>query len=299
MTNKLYTLKDWKNDRVLKVKIGQYVDYGVINQLIEDVPPLTYANGIFQPGEAYDHNVKTGELLYQTFVEDGGYKYIGLCPEGSTVDETKDSYGYQHNRNKNNIQENKKHMKITEKELHNLINECVQEYIQENQLNEGFGDWLKGWGNVGKQDAQAVGSAINNKYQQAKNAVNNKYNQVKQGFNDRREMVGQYNQKMDMAKAMDKHTKMVNKIMPTLQELKTTLQTDKTLNSKQRGYLNSAIRFLNTFIQTLQQQGKQYRNDANAVFNPQQPQQTQSGIAAESVKRLEKIIKESIKRNLK
>jgi hypothetical protein len=29
-------------------------------------------------------------------------------------------------------------MKITEKELHNLISECVQEYIQENQLNGGF-----------------------------------------------------------------------------------------------------------------------------------------------------------------
>lgn len=135
MTNKLYTLKDWRNDRVLKVQIGQYVDYGVINQLIEDVPPLTYSNGIFQVGEAYDHNVKTGEPLYQTFVEEGGYRYVGLCPEGSTVDETKDSYGYQRDINKNNIQENKKHMKITEKELHSLIRECVQEYIQENQLN--------------------------------------------------------------------------------------------------------------------------------------------------------------------
>lgn len=190
-------------------------------------------------------------------------------------------------------------MKITEKELHNLISECVQEYIQENQEQEGFGDWLKGWGNVGKQDAQSVGSAINNKYQQTKNAVSDKYNQVKQGFNDRKEKVGQYSQKMDMAKAMDKHTKMVNKIMPTLKELKTTLQTDGTLNSKQRGYLSSAIRFLNTFIQTLQQQGQQYRNDANAVFNPQQTQQSQPAIAAESTKRLEKIIKESIKRNLK
>lgn len=143
MTNKLYTLKDWRNDRVLKVKIGQYVDYGVINQLMEDVPPLTYNNGVFQVGEAYDHNIKTGEPLYQTFVEDGGYRYVGLCPEGSTVDETKDSYGYQRDINKNNIQENKKHMKITEKELHNLISECVQEYIQEKKLERIIKESIK------------------------------------------------------------------------------------------------------------------------------------------------------------
>lgn len=291
MTNKLYTLKDWRNDRVLKVKIGQYVDYGVINQLMEDVPPLTYSNGIFQVGEAYDHNVKTGEPLYQTFVEDGGYRYVGLCPEGSTVDETEKSYGYQRDRNKNNIQENKKHMKITEKELHNLISECVQEYIQENQENE-WGEKFKGWLNIGKEDATEA-------YNNVKGAVNDKVQQVKTGFNNRKERVNNYSQKIQQAKTLEKHTKIVNKIMPTLQELKTTLKTDNTLNSKQRGYLNSAIRFLNTFIQTLQQQGQQYRDDANAVFNQQQPQQNQPGVAAESTKRLEKIIKESIKRNLK
>lgn len=291
MTNKLYTLKDWRNDHVLKVQIGQYVDYGVINQLMEDVPPLTYNDGIFQVGEPDDQNVKTGELLFKTFIEDGGYRYVGLCPEGSTVDETKDSYGYQRDRNKNNIQENKKHMKITEKELHNLISECVQEYIQENQENE-WGETLKGWLNIGKEDAEKA-------YNNVKGAVNDKVQQVKTGFNDRKERVNNYSQKIQQAKTLEKHTKIVNKIMPTLQELKTTLKTDNTLNSKQRGYLNSAIRFLNTFIQTLQQQGQQYRDDANAVFNQQQPQQNQPGVAAESTKRLEKIIKESIKRNLK
>lgn len=137
MSNKLYTLKDWRNDHVLKIKIGQYVDYGVINQLMDGLPPLTYNDGIFQVGEPDDQNVKTGELLFKTFIEDGGYRYVGLCPEGSTVDETKDSYGYQRDINKNNIQENKKHMKITEKELHNLISECVQEVLLENEQEEG------------------------------------------------------------------------------------------------------------------------------------------------------------------
>jgi hypothetical protein len=299
MTNKLYTLKDWRRDRILKIEIGQYVDYGVIDALMDGLPPLTYSDGIFQVGEPDDQNVRTGELLYKTFVDDGGYRYVGICPEGSTVDETKESYAYQgisslnldnnnNNNNNNNIQENKKHMKITEKELHNLINECVQDYIQENQLNEGFLNKLKGWGNVASQDAQDVGTAINNKYKQ-----------LKDGFTKRKEKVGNYNTKMNNAKAMDKHAKMVNKIMPTLRELQTTLKTDNTLDAKQRKYLSSAISFLNTFVRTLQQQGQQYRDEANAVFNPQQPQEGQTNIAAESVKRLEKIITESIKRNLK
>lgn len=167
MSNKLYTLKDWRNDHVLKIKIGQYVDYGVINQLMDGLPPLTYNDGIFQVGEPDDQNVKTGELLFKTFIEDGGYRYVGLCPEGSTVDETKDSYGYQRDRNKNNIQENKKHMKITEKELHNLISECVQEVLMENQQDElsfgqigAAGSTLFGKGNGGIRER--LGKSIQN-----------------------------------------------------------------------------------------------------------------------------------------
>lgn len=289
MSNKLYTLKDWRNDHVLKVKIGQYVDYGVINQLMDGLPPLTYDNGIFQPGEPYDHNIKTGELLFRTFVEDGGYRYVGLCPEGSTVDETKDSYGYQRDINKNNIQENKKHMKITEKELHNLINECVREYIQENQLNEGFFDKL---GFLGRSGANAVGNAA----QKVGNAVSGAYNKAKTAVNNYTNDMNTYSQNMDQAKAMDKHQKMVNKIMPTLNTLQATLK-DGSLTPEQQGSLSSAIESLQTFIQTLQNQAKQYRDTANAVFNKNQGQQGQT--QNESVKRLEKIIKESIKRNLK
>lgn len=289
MSNKLYTLKDWRKDRVLKVKIGQYVDYGVINQLMDGLPPLTYDNGIFQPGEPYDHNIKTGELLFRTFVEDGGYRYVGLCPEGSTVDESKDSYGYQRDINKNNIQENKKHMKITEKELHNLISECVQEYIQENQLNEGFWNAM---GFLGKSGANAVGNAA----QKVGNAVSGAYNKAKTAVNNYTQDMNTYSQNMDQAKAMDKHAKMVNKIMPTLRELQTTLNTDQTLSQEQKGSLSSAIQSLEAFVQTLNQQSQTYRDSANAVFN-KQPQQTAQ--QNESVKRLEKIIKESIKRNLK
>lgn len=264
MTNKLYTLKDWRNDRVLKVKIGQYVDYGVINQLMDGLPPLTYDNGIFQPGEPYDHNIKTGELLFRTFVEDGGYRYVGLCPEGSTVDESKDSYGYQRDINKNNIQENKKHMKITEKELHNLINECVREYIQENQLNEGFWDKM---GFLGRSGANAVGNAA----QKVGNAVSGAYNKAKTAVNNYTNDMNTYSQNMDQAKAMGKHEKTVNKIMPTLNTLQTTLK-DGGLTPEQQGNLSSAINSLQAFIKDLQQQAQQYRNQANAVFNKNQGQ---------------------------
>lgn len=292
MSNKLYTLKDWRKDHVLKVKIGQYVDYGVINQLMDGLPPLTYSDGIFQVGEPSDHNIKTGELLFQTFVEDGGYRYVGLCPEGSTVDESKDSYGYQRDINKNNIQENKKHMKITEKELHNLINECVREYIQENQLNEGFWDRM---GFLGRSGANAVGNAA----QKVGNAVSGAYNKAKTAVNNYTQDMNTYSQNMDQARAMDKHVKTVNKIMPTLNMLKATLQ-DNTLKPEQKGSLSTAIESLESFIQTLRTQSQTFRDNANAVFNKNQGQQGQQGQTQnESTKRLEKIIKESIKRNLK
>lgn len=293
MTNKLYTLKDWRNDHVLKVKIGQYVDYGVINQLMEDVPPLTYNNGIFQPGEAYDHNVKTGEPLYQTFVEDGGYRYVGLCHQGSTVDETKDSYGYQRDRNKNNIQENKKHMKITEKELHNLISECVQEYIQENQLNEGFFDKLgflgRSGANAAGNAAKKVGGAVSNAYNTAKTSVGNAYNNAKQAVSDYGQQMNQYSQNADAARQSSKNAKQATKLAQQIQQFLDLGILDGVAwggRAKQQGM--AFVKTLNALANSgFKAKATNYRNANNRM------------VAESSEKELEKIIKESIKKNLK
>ena len=79
----IYTRENWTQDGTLKVKVGQYVADDVIEELRDSVPPATYKSSCFQPGEAYTHSVDY-IALYMTFVIDNGmWKYIGLCPKGS------------------------------------------------------------------------------------------------------------------------------------------------------------------------------------------------------------------------
>lgn len=293
MSNKLYTLKDWRNDHVLKIKIGQYVDYGVINQLMDGLPPLTYSDGIFQVGEPDDQNVKTGELLFKTFVEDGGYRYVGLCPEGSTVDETKDSYGYQRDINKNNIQENKKHMKITEKELHNLISECVQEYIQENQLNENVLDKLGFFGRRAKKTAQdtakEMGGAVSKAFDKTKTAIRGAYDNVKQNVDNYRQEMNQYSQNADIARQSDKNAKQATKLAQQIQQfLDLGILNGVAWGKRAQLQGEAFVKTLNALAKSgFKAKATNYRN-------------TNTKMVGESTeKELEKIIKESIKKNLK
>ena len=79
----IYTKENWAQDGTLKVKVGQYVADDVVEELRDSVPPTTYKASCFQPGEAYTHSADYVEL-YMTFVIDNGmWKYIGLCPKGS------------------------------------------------------------------------------------------------------------------------------------------------------------------------------------------------------------------------
>lgn len=79
----IYTKDNWNKDGYLKVKVGQYVADDVIEELRDSVPPATYKSSCFQPGEAYTLSIDY-ENLYMTFIIDNGmWKYIGLCPKGS------------------------------------------------------------------------------------------------------------------------------------------------------------------------------------------------------------------------
>ena len=79
-----YTMDDWRVDGSLKPEVGDYVEDEVVEELANSVPPTTYSRGIFQPGEAYDMSEDYTDL-YMTFVrEERGWKYVGLCPKGST-----------------------------------------------------------------------------------------------------------------------------------------------------------------------------------------------------------------------
>lgn len=246
MTNKLYTLEDWRNDRVLKVQIGQYVDYAVIDKLMDGMPPLTHSNGIFQVGEPYDQNIKTGELLYQTFIDDNGYKYVGLCPEGSTTDESKETYGYQNNLN--NIQENKKLMKVSEKELYSLVNECIKEYVQENQLNEKVGDKLAYFGKNLKD--MYKGFANNSKT---------------------------YETNMENARLVSNYQKQITNIYTNLNKILPELIQGNLIQEIDKNSLSTCTEMLKKVIGNLKNTANNYQNMANSMFkNLQQPQQQQN-----------------------
>ena len=82
-----YTMKDWERDGSLKIVVGQEVSDEVVIELRNALPPTYNANGIVQPGEAYDSDlIHPDWCLYQTFErnQSGNWTYKGLCFEGKT-----------------------------------------------------------------------------------------------------------------------------------------------------------------------------------------------------------------------
>ena len=108
----IYTKENWAQDGTLKIKVGQYVADDVVEELRDSVPPTTYKASCFQPGEAYTHSADYVEL-YMTFVIDNGmWKYIGLCPKGSNQPQPEMDY---------NLNESKRG--LNSKKLYQIANE--------------------------------------------------------------------------------------------------------------------------------------------------------------------------------
>lgn len=81
-----YTMEQLRKDGRLKVQVNQLIDDKVFTQLFESMPPNYYSRGIFQPGEAYDHDADNGAPLYMTFKNtSNGWQYWGICRTGETV----------------------------------------------------------------------------------------------------------------------------------------------------------------------------------------------------------------------
>lgn len=123
----LYTIDDWRNDGTLKVKVGQCIDDDVFEELSGSVPPRSYSRRCFQPGEAQCPSVD-GEELYKTFTNiNGNWKYLGLCKGGDTTPQ-KPLY--------DNMNENKKTIKLTESDLKSIIKESVKRILKEDMDKE-------------------------------------------------------------------------------------------------------------------------------------------------------------------
>jgi len=113
----IYTKDNWNKDGYLKVKVGQYVADDVIKELRDSMPPASYKASCFQPGEAYTLSMDYIDL-YMTFVIDNGmWRYVGLCPKGSNVPQPEINYN--------------EPIQINENILKNIVVEAVKRIINE------------------------------------------------------------------------------------------------------------------------------------------------------------------------
>ena len=81
----MYTMQDWRRDKVLKLTVGQEVDDQVVWQLRDCVPPVSCTRSYLQVGEARTIDEEFVDL-YDTFERDvdsnGAWVYIGACRAG-------------------------------------------------------------------------------------------------------------------------------------------------------------------------------------------------------------------------
>jgi soluble cytochrome b562 len=251
----IYTMQDWRNDKSLKVQIGQYIDEEVFEQLLDSIPPITYSRGIFQPGEAYDHNMETGEPLYQTFVKNNDlYQYVGLCQQGKTTDESEFSMGnYYRN---NNMQENKKikmkkQIKLTESDLQNIIKESVNQILREREENLEEGAWNTAKSFVGQylnrgtkkaQDVKKeVGKKVREKYEKVRDGIQDGYDKIKDDIQQTARNARQDSSIKEMQKAFNNFKNAVNTYRQnggqTTRQLNSYLSAiDKMINNYERHF---------------------------------------------------------------
>lgn len=81
----MYTMQDWRRDKVLKLTVGQEVDEPVVWQLRDCVPPMNSTSSYLQVGEAKTIDEEFVSL-YDTFERQGDSKspwvYLGACRPG-------------------------------------------------------------------------------------------------------------------------------------------------------------------------------------------------------------------------
>lgn len=79
----------------------------------------------------------------------------------------------------------KQFIRLTEADLHRIVESSVERIINENMEDEGFGDYFRSLGRQGQQKAQDAGKKVGqwagDKWNAAKTKVQNTYNDVKQG----------------------------------------------------------------------------------------------------------------------
>lgn len=133
-------------------------------------------------------------------------------------------------------------VRITENDLHNIINESLRRIVAENEENEGAWDYAKSFWNQGKnkamqagqqvgaaigQQAQRVGTAIGKQAQRAKGAMNNAYQGAKQGLQNMHQNALDASARGDMPKIVQQLQgiqQRVSRLMPNNRQASSAIQ---------------------------------------------------------------------------
>ncbi len=144
----------------------------------------------------------------------------------------------------------KKPIRLTEQDLHFLVENAVQAYLTENGMDEGFFGGLGAlgskFGNRMKTAGQNMSNAASQKWNQAKNAVGQKMNQagqaMGQAYNNAKNTYQTGSANQDAQKAIQNAVQALNNLKAADQKLQSMGQY--SVIGKQMGLIDNLIKVL-------------------------------------------------------
>jgi hypothetical protein len=173
---------------------------------------------------------------------------------------------------------NKKPIRLTEQDLHFLVENAVQAYLTENGMDEGFFGGLGAlgskFGNRMKTAGQNMSNAASQKWGQAKNAMGQAANAVGQKMNQAGQAMGQaYNNAKNTYQTGSANQDAQKAIQNAVQALNNLKAADQKLQSiGQYSVIGKQMGLIDNLIKVLSQGGAtsvsgRFQNRRNAFTN--------------------------------
>lgn len=173
---------------------------------------------------------------------------------------------------------NKKPIRLTEQDLHFLVENAVQAYLTENGMDEGFFGGLGAlgskFGNRMKTAGQNMSNAASQKWGQAKNAMGQAANAVGQKMNQAGQAMGQaYNNAKNTYQTGSANQDAQRAIQNAVQALNNLKAADQKLQSMgQYSVIGKQMGLIDNLIKVLSQGGAtsvsgRFQNRRNAFTN--------------------------------
>jgi hypothetical protein len=173
---------------------------------------------------------------------------------------------------------NKKPIRLTEQDLHFLVENAVQAYLTENGMDEGFFGGLGAlgskFGNRMKTAGQNMSNAASQKWGQAKNAIGQAANAVGQKVNQAGQAMGQaYNNAKNTYQTGSANQDAQKAIQNAVQALNNLKAADQKLQSMgQYSVIGRQMGLIDNLIKVLSQGGAtsvsgRFQNRRNAFTN--------------------------------